>query len=428
MKVLVLGSGAKDHAVAWWFSKSRMIEKLYMAPASPATRDFAQGLSDVNPSDGQQVLKACRELGIDFVFIGTEAPLMTGVVDILNSNGISTFGTPTHSLKLEADKKFSREFARRNGVNIPDYAAFTNAEDLSAYLDKNGGKTFVIKPNDISPSRIMTSSSDPKVLIDFAKGLLEKGPVVLDEYESGIPVTISMFMDDNGGTLMLPICSEYTKSEHGDKGMATGGMGAVCPVPMDYECLSNVYNQVINPTLEGMKNENLSYKGILTFSLVQTGNDFKLVDYHVRFNDPAAQTIIPLIKTDPVEIMDAIRMGTLSKVNLNVSDRSAVSVVIASEGYPLKPRTGLRLHAVDAPYYSSSPYADTQFFFGAVKVGEDKSVYTSGGRVATAVAFGENILDANRKVYEAISAVEFKGAWHREDIGNKFFSSVNAAS
>lgn len=425
MKVLVLGSGAKDHAVAWWFSKSRQLEELYMAPGSPAACDYAKSLDGVDPSDGERVLKACREFGIDFVFIGTEAPLMTGVVDILNNNGISTFGTPKRALKLEADKQFAREFAKRHGVSMPDYRVFTELESLQAFLDENPGKTFLIKPNDISPSRVMVRSSDRAVLLAFAEKLISKSSVVLDYMAEGIPLTISLFMDGNGGTLMLPICSEYTKSEHGDKALATGGMGAVCPVPIDYFSLSNLYNQVINPTLEGLKQENLTYKGILTFSVVNRQNDFTLVDYHVRFNDPAAQTIIPLIKNDAVDIMNAIKDSSLSSVSIQTTGDSAVSVVIASEGYPLKPRTGLRLHSVSSPYFAFFSSSAARFFFGAVKVGEDRGIYTSGGRVATAVACAENINEANRKVYEAISAVSFKGAWHREDIGNKFFNTVS---
>ncbi|MCR5761450.1 MAG: phosphoribosylamine--glycine ligase [Sphaerochaetaceae bacterium] len=427
MKVLVLGSGAKDHAVAWWFSKSKQIEDLYMAPASPATRDFAKGINNIDITNGEQVLKACRDNSIDFVFIGTEAPLMTGVVDILNENGISTFGTPTKAMKLEADKKFAKDFARRNGVNTPDYRIFTDMQSIQSFLDENPGRTFVIKPNDISPSRIMARSADKAVLLAFAEKLIKKSPVVLETFAEGIPLTISLFVDENGGTLMLPICSEYTKSEHGDKGLATGGMGAVCPVPMDYGKLSTLYNQIINPTMDGLRNEGLIYKGIITFSVVSLNGDYKLVDYHVRFNDPAAQTIIPLIKNDVVDIMNAMKKNCLSAVTLQTTGDSAVSVVIASDGYPVKPRIGLRLRSVAEPYFSFFSADSTRFFFGAVKTGEDSGLYTSGGRVATAVACGENIIEANKKVYGAINAVTFKGAWHREDIGNKFFDSVSSA-
>ncbi len=427
MRVLVLGSGAKDHATAWWFSKSKQIEDLFVAPANPAIQDFAKGLGHIDISNGEQVLKACRENSIDFVFIGTEAPLMSGVVDVLNANGIDTFGTPSYAMKLEADRKFAKDFARRNGVNMPDYRIFTDINSLEEFLNANLGKAYAIKPNDISPSRVMVRSADKETLIDFAKTLIGKSPVILEDLADGIPLTISLFVDGNGGTLMLPICSEYTKSEHGEGGLATGGMGAVCPVPMDYSRLSALYNQVINPTMEGLRKENLIYKGIITFSVVSRNGEFKFVDYHVRFNDPAAQTIIPLIKNDVVDIMSAMNEGRLSTVTLQTTGDSVVSVVIASEGYPLKPRTGLKLRSISAPYFSFFSADCPRFFFGAVKTGEDKGIYTSGGRVATAVACGKNIIEANKKVYSSISAVNFKGAWHREDIGNKFFDSVSTS-
>ncbi len=424
MKVLVLGSGAKDHAAAWWFSKSKQIEGLFVAPANPAVQDFAKGLKDVDISDGEQVLKVCRKYSIDFVFIGTEAPLMTGVVDTLNNNGIATFGTPSYAMKIEADKSFARDFARRNGVNLPEYRVFTDLQSLEAFLNETPG-TFAIKPNYLSPSRIMARSSDKEILINFAKGVIDKGPVILENLEEGIPLTVSLFVDGNGGTLMLPICSEYTKTEHGERGLSTGGMGAVSPVPMNFSGLSALYNQVINPTLDGLKREGLIYKGIITFSVIKSNEEYKLVDYHVRFNDPAAQTIIPLICNDAVDIMNAMNEGSLSTVTLQTTGKSAVSVVIASEGYPFKPRTGLKIRSICAPFFSFYSSDCARFFFGAVKKGEDNGIYTSGGRVATAVACGENIIEANKKVYSAISAVAFKGAWHREDIGNKFFDSVS---
>ena len=234
MKVLVLGSGAKDHAIAWWFSRSKLIEALYVAPSNPGTTAFAVNLPDVDPSDKDQVLAACRANGIDFVFIGTEGPLQTGVVDYLNKNGIETFGAPGYALKLDSDKSFSKDFARRHNIPIPDYRIFTTEKELSAFLKENQGKTFTIKPNDLSPSRVMISSSDTKALLGYAKGLLKKGPVVVEDHIEGRQATISILMD-NEGYFILPICYEYTKREHTDvgNGVPTGGMGAVCPLPLE---------------------------------------------------------------------------------------------------------------------------------------------------------------------------------------------------
>ena len=423
MKVLVLGSGAKDHAIAWWFSKSKLIEGLYVAPSNPGTSAFAVNLPDVDPSDKDQVLAACRENGIDFVFIGTEEPLQTGVVDHLNKNGIETFGTPGYALKLDSDRSFSREFATKYGIPIPEYHIFKDAKELESFLKSNKGTTFTIKPNDLSPSRVMISSSNTDALLSYAKTLLKKGPVVVEDHIDGKSVTISILMD-NEGYFILPICYEYTKREHTDVGygVATGGMGAVCPLPLDQETRDAVLGKIVHPTFKALKKEKLYYKGILTFSLSISDRGPFLLDYHVRLNDPATQAMVPLMRNDLCELMSAMHNNTLKQVALETSDSSAVAVVIASEGYPEETRTGQKLAAVPPQYMANSFEGNTFLFFGAVESRKD-GIFTTGGRAATVVGVDRNIILANSRVYDSIDLVNFDGSWYRSDIGVKFFES-----
>lgn len=427
MKVLVLGSGAKDHAIAWWFSKSKLIEGLYVAPSNPGTSAFAVNLPDVDPSDKDQVLAACRENGIDFVFIGTEEPLQTGVVDHLNKNGIETFGTPGYALKLDSDRSFSREFATKYGIPIPEYHIFKDAKELESFLKSNKGTTFTIKPNDLSPSRVMISSSNTDALLSYAKTLLKKGPVVVEDHIDGKSVTISILMD-NEGYFILPICYEYTKREHTDVGygVATGGMGAVCPLPLDQETRDAVLGNIVHPTFKALKKEKLYYKGILTFSLSISDRGPFLLDYHVRLNDPATQAMVPLMRNDLCELMSAMHNNTLKQVALETSDSSAVAVVIASEGYPEETRTGQKLAAVPPQYMANSFEGNTFLFFGAVESRKD-GIFTTGGRAATVVGVDRNIILANSRVYDSIDLVNFDGSWYRSDIGVKFFESVAEA-
>ena len=427
MKVLVLGSGAKDHAIAWWFSKSKLIEGLYVAPSNPGTSAFAVNLPDVDPSDKDQVLAACRESGIDFVFIGTEEPLQTGVVDHLNKNGIETFGTPGYALKLDSDRSFSREFATKYGIPIPEYHIFKDAKELESFLKSNKGTTFTIKPNDLSPSRVMISSSNTDALLSYAKTLLKKGPVVVEDHIDGKSVTISILMD-NEGYFILPICYEYTKREHTDVGygVATGGMGAVCPLPLDQETRDAVLGKIVHPTFKALKKEKLHYKGILTFSLSISDRGPFLLDYHVRLNDPATQAMVPLMRNDLCELMSAMHNNTLKQVALETSDSSAVAVVIASEGYPEETRTGQKLAAVPPQYMANSFEGNTFLFFGAVESRKD-GIFTTGGRAATVVGVDRNIILANSRVYDSIDLVNFDGSWYRSDIGVKFFESVAEA-
>lgn len=425
MKVLVLGSGAKDHAIAWWFSKSRLLEGLYVAPSNPGTEGFAINLPNVDPSDKEQVLQACKENNIDFVFIGTEKPLFTGVIDHLNKNGISTFGAPGYALKLEGDRKFAREFAKRHNIPVPEYHVFEKDTEISAFLSEHAGKTFTIKSNELSPSRMMIHSNEPEILISYAKELLKKGPVVMEDRIVGLPVTASILVD-NEGYYVLPLCSEYTKREHTDKGIGipTGGMGAVCPVAIGQDTINSISKKIIHPTFKALKEENLYYKGILTFSIVLSDKGPFLVDYHVRLNDPATQAMVPLLKNDLVELMIAMQKNTLKKIEPKTTGQSSVCVVIASEGYPNDTKIGEKLAPVNPKDLGNYIDDGVFVFFGAVSRKANGNIYTTGGRAATLVGVGNNIIEANSKAYGAIDAVQFDGSWYREDIGNKFFESA----
>ncbi len=424
MKVLVLGSGAKDHAIAWWFSRSKLIEGLYVAPSNPGTASFAINLPDVDPSDKDQVLAACKANGIDFVFIGTEGPLQTGVIDHLNANGIDTFGAPGYAIKLDNDRSFSREFAKRHGIPIPDYHIFSTEKDLDAFLSKNEGKHFIIKPNDLSPSRVMISSSDHTALLEYGKKLLAKGNVVVEEHIDGRQGTITILMD-NEGYMVLPSCYEYTKREHTDKGngVPTGGMGAVCPLPVEAKIKEQIRDRIVIPTFKGLKEENLYYKGILTFSLLITDKGPVLVDYHVRLNDPATQAMVTVIKNDLCELMLAMKNNTLKDIKRETTGKSAVAVVIASEGYPEDTQTGQKLCEIPPQYMRNAIDNGTYLFFGAVESRAD-GIYTTGGRAATIVGVDKNIILANSKAYQSIDLVSFDGSWFRSDIGVKFFENM----
>jgi len=418
MRVLVLGSGAKDHAIAWWFSQSRLIDGLYVAPGNVGTKTIAENLS-IDPSDPEQVYEACQTYGIDFVFVGTEAPLFTGVIDFLNERGIDTFGAPNRALKLEGDRNFARMFSDRHNIPTSSHVLFDDEEKLSEYLKRHEGERFVVKSNAIAPSRVMVDSTDYSTLMDFSKGLLATGPIILEEHLNGLPITITLFLD-NKGYLMLPTSSDYMKVEEG--GLPTGGMGSICPVPLQKTLSDALVDSIIEPVLFGLKAEKMSYKGVLTISVIITKNGPILVDYHVRFNDPAAQAFVPLINTDIVDILNAMKHDTLSSLNLEVSNQSAVALVVASDGYPEKPIIGKNLEPMPAPLLYNSFEGAPRYFFGGVQEYEGKLV-TTGGRCVTVVGIGYNIMNANKNAYKGVKQVSFEGAWYRQDIGNRFFEN-----
>ena len=420
MRVLLLGSGAKDHAIAWWFSKSCFLSALFVAPGNLATERFATNLPSVNIADPGDVYQACVDNRIDFVFIGTEAPLFTGVVKYLNDRGIETFGAPSGSLKLEGDRSFSRAFSARHNIPVPRGSFFSKPEDLRKYLDKHKGETFIIKSNSISPSRIMLSSNDTNALLDYARILFKKGPVLLEGFISGTPASCSLLLDRNGYAL-LPVTSDYTRKSSDDT-TPTGGMGAICPVPIIEEIKDRIIEKIINPTLYGLQVENLAYKGILTLSLMITPErEPYLVDYHVRFNDPSAQAMIPIIKTDIIEILKAMENDSVGSLNIETTDESTVAVVLASPGYPMYPVTGMEVEGLTNAFLE--PIDEGPIVFCGAIQNIDGVPTTTGGRNITVVGKAQNLAEANRQAYETIKRKAFPNLWYRDDIGNAYFSS-----
>lgn len=418
MRILVLGSGAKDHAIAWWFSQSPLINGLFVGPGNVGTESIAINLA-IDPADPKQVYEACKEHAIEFVFIGTEAPLFTGVIDYLNERGISTFGAPSRALKLEGDRDFSRKFTDRHNIPTPTHHVFDNEDTLSEYLKRHKGERFVVKSNTIAPSRVMIDSSDYDALMKFSKKILATGSILLEEHLEGLPITLTLLVD-NKGYMMLPSSSDYMKAGHG--GLPTGGMGSICPVPLQESVRQALVDTIIEPTLFGLKAEKMAYKGVLTISVIITKQGPILVDYHVRFNDPAAQAIVPLIRTDIIDILTAMKEDTLSTLNLEVSTNSAVALVVASEGYPEDPVVGKALEPIPAALMLNAFMGSPFYFFGGV-TSKDGQLLTSGGRCVTVVGIGYNIMDANKNAYKGVKHISFPGAWYRPDIGDNFFTN-----
>ncbi len=419
MRVLVLGSGAKDHALAWWLSRSHFIEDLYVAPGNYGTEALAINL-DINPEDFGQVYQACLDHHIDFVFIGTEKPLFSAMVDKLTEKGIECFGCPSKSLKLEGDRDFARAFTDRHNIPTPSHKLFSDAKTMEAFLLRHQGERLVIKSKGPAPSRMMIDTTDTQQLIAFGKELLKRGDILVEEHLRGLSLSVTALVD-NKGYLLLPFSSDYSKTQH-EEGIPTGGMGAICPVPISDELSQELVNRIINPTIYGMGVEKLTYHGVLTFSVILSKDGPILVDYHVRFNDPSAQAIIPLIKSDALDIMYAMEHDNLGSYQLSVSTQSTVAIVIASKGYPQAPEIGKVLDPLPAYMQLNSFKDEPQVFFGAVERHDGQPI-TVGGRPVTIVGKGENINMANKNAYAKINKIHFEGSWYRQDIGERFLEN-----
>ncbi len=415
LKILIIGSGAKEHALAWMFSKSRRISGLYVAPGNAGTDALGTNLSHIDPSDAQAILKACETHQIDYVFAGTETPLAAGVTDVVKEAGYPVFGAPKSSQRLESDRGFARSFMARHDIPHNSYFICSTLEEAEAYIDSQGGNRLVIKRNGLATSREMIDCKDKDCLLNFAREQLKIDPIIIEDHLKGLPITLTVLIDGEN-YLILPNCSEYTKSEENERGQPTGGMGAICPVPILNQAMhESIISRIVEPTLKGMQEEGLSYQGVLLFSLILHDETATVVDYHVRFNDPATQALLPLIKSDFMDILQALHNHSIASFPLEVSEKSSVAVVLASSGYPSHPEAGKTVTSLP---YMGKP--EQMLFYGAVDRNE-QVLLTTGGRCFTAVGLGTNIQEANERAYALVPEIDFEGKWFRNDIGNKFF-------
>lgn len=267
----------------------------------------------------------------------------------------------------------------------------------------------------------MLTSSDTEALLSYASMLFAKGPVLLEEYIPGISVTCTVFIDKSG-YLLLPVTSDYNKISKANR-TPTGGMGAICPVPVVESVKASIIDTIIEPTLYGMKVEQLLYKGVFTFSII-INHDLKpiLVDYHVRLNDPATQAMVPIIENDLVAILEAMEEDRVKDIKLETTESCSVAVVLASNGYPLEPEIGKKLDNLSNAFLMN--YTDKPFVFcGAIQKDADGTPITTGGRNLTVVGLGKNLREAGTKAYNLINTKHFDSLWYREDIGEKYFQS-----
>lgn len=415
MKALVLGSGAREHAVAWKFSKSKRISGLFIAPGNAGTAELGENLPDLDPLNHEQVVRTCRERKIDFVFVGSEEPLAAGIVDRLQAEGVRTFGPNQRAAQLESSKAFAKQFMIRHGIPTPGFKEFEDESEFSAYISSRQNRV-VVKKSGLAAGKGVMDTGDRVDLIRFGKQVLAEDRVVVEDYLVGYELS-AFALTDGKDWVLLPFCGDFKKAEEDDRGKNTGGMGAVCPVPIvDSRLVKRITDEIIAPTFTGLREEGLTYQGVLYFGLMNTASGPLLLEYNVRFGDPETQVLLPLVESDFANLMDAVAEQKLLDFPLRLSDKSALGVVVASAGYPGHYRKG---HVVGP--IPGFPEDEVLVFHASTRIDRSNRLATGGGRCFTVVGLGTNLLNANVRAYEAAKQIRFEGAWYRPDIGKKFF-------
>ncbi len=415
MKVLVLGSGAREHAITLSFSKSKSITGLFAAPGNAGTDEIAENLSDIDPCDSKMVIDACSKHDIDFVFVGPEAPLSLGIVDDLKKAGIPAIGPHKAAAMLESSKAFSKDFMIRNNIPTAEAVEVSSPEEFKKIINNKNGKT-VIKKSGLAAGKGVLESDDRSKLLDFGLEILKNDKLLIEEYLTGWEVTI-FALSDGKDYIILPSCADFKKAFDNDEGPNTGGMGAICPVPsLTSQMLEEIKKTIIEPTFKGIEKGGLNYKGVLYFGLMITEQGPKLLEYNVRFGDPETQALMPLILSDFGELCSSIIKGTIKTFPLKISTDAAICVVIAAGGYPGEYEKGIPVDYI--PHFNEKYVV---VYHAATKFDDQNRVITWGGRCFSVVGLGSDIITANKNAYVAAEEIYFKNSFYRHDIGRKFF-------
>ncbi|MCP3101367.1 phosphoribosylamine--glycine ligase [Myxococcus sp. K15C18031901] len=413
VKVLLLGSGGREHALAWKLAQSPRLTRLLCAPGNPGTARVATNVP-VRAEVPDEVVALARREAVDLVVVGPEAPLVAGVADALAAAGIPCFGPVAGAALIEGSKAFAKEIMAEAGVPTAAFRTFTDAAEAEAYAVAQG--RIVVKADGLAAGKGVIVAHDVEAAREAVRAVAAMGHsgqrMVLEEVLEGEEVS-AMALCDGERYAMLPLSQDHKRVGDGDTGPNTGGMGAYAPAPfLDAAQLAQVGEQVIAPTLAVLRRRGLGFRGVLYAGLMLTRSGPKVLEFNARFGDPETQVLMMQLGEDLLPLVDACARGQLEARTLAVAPGASVGVVVAAEGYPEAPRKGQRIDGLDAVP------ADATVFLAGVEQRADALV-TSGGRVLTVCARGEDLARARERAYAAVAAVRFDGMHFRRDIGAK---------
>ncbi len=418
MKVLVVGSGGREHAICWKIAKSDKVEKIYCAPGNAGIAQVAECV-DIGAMDFDKLVSFAKDKKIDLTVVGMDDPLVGGIVDVFEKEGLRVFGPRKNAAILEGSKAFSKDLMKKYNIPTAAYETFTNAKEAKAYLET---ATFPIalKADGLALGKGVFLCEDLEQANEAVDELMlnkmfgdSGNTIVIEEFMIGREVSVLSFVD--GDTIkIMSSAMDHKRAYNGDSGPNTGGMGNISPNPfytkeIDEYCQKHIYQA----TVDAMKAENRPFKGVIFFGLMLTEDGPKVLEYNARFGDPEAQVVLPRMKNDIIDVFEACIDGTLDKIDLQFEDNACMCVVLASDGYPIEYKKGYELFGQE-----SFDGKDDYFLFHAgTKFDSNGKVVTNGGRVVAVTALGKDLQEARRKAYEATEWVQFVNKFMRHDIG-----------
>lgn len=418
MKILIVGSGGREHAIAYACSKSPKVDKIYCAPGNAGISELAECVP-ISAMEFDRLADFAAEKEIDLTVIGMDDPLVGGIVDLFEARGLRVFGPRKNAAILEGSKAFSKDLMKKYNIPTAAYETFTSADDAKKYLETSE-YPIVLKADGLALGKgVLICNTKEEALAGVDELMLDKkfgdagNTIVIEEFMTGREVSVLSFVDGNTIKIMSS-AQDHKRAKDGDEGLNTGGMGNFSPSPfyteeVDDFCKKHIYQA----TVDAMKAEGREFKGVIFFGLMLTPKGPKVLEYNARFGDPEAQVVLPRLKNDIIDVFNACIDGTLDKIDLQFEDKACVCVILASDGYPLAYEKGKIITGLDNFKGKDGYYC----FHAGTKFDDNGNIVTNGGRVLGITAKGDTLKEARANAYAATEWVDFENKYMRHDIG-----------
>jgi phosphoribosylamine--glycine ligase len=417
MKILIVGGGGREHTLVWKVAQNKKVTKIYCAPGNAGISEIAECV-DIAATDINALVEFAKEKKIDLTIVGPDDPLVIGIVDAFEAENLRVFGPRKNAAIIEGSKTFSKDLMKKYNIPTASYKSFTDAEEAKKYLESSDFP-IVLKADGLALGKGVLICKDLAEACEGVNSIMinknfgSAGNIlVIEEFMTGREVSVLAFCD---GENILPMTSaqDHKRAKDGDQGLNTGGMGTFSPSPyytdeMAAECMETIYK----PTMQAMKAEGRPFVGILFVGLMMTPKGIKVLEYNARFGDPETQVVLPRMKSDIIDVIDACLEQRLDKFNLEFEDNAAVCVVLASNGYPEQYEKGFAIEGLE-----NFNQKEGYYVFHAGTKSTENGIVTNGGRVLGVSALGENLTQAKKNAYHAVNWIEFENKYYRSDIG-----------